>query len=66
MAHELPDQSDLDVERELAARIEARISRLDLVSEFEATGSPYSELDENGQVVTRVPTRSPNLSAESS
>jgi hypothetical protein len=33
--------------------IEAWTSKLDFAAEFEATGSPYSELDESGQVVTR-------------
>lgn len=37
------------------APIAARIAQLDPVSEFEAAGSPYSELDENGRIVTLYP-----------
>ncbi len=37
------------------AEIEARIAKLDLVSELAAAGMPYSELDENGQIVTHYP-----------
>lgn len=30
-------------------------AQLDFAAEFEAIGSPYSELDENDQVVVRTP-----------
>jgi hypothetical protein len=55
MADVLPDQSDLDAAAAVAAQIEAGIAQLDLVSELEAAGSPYSELDENGRIVTHYP-----------
>jgi hypothetical protein len=31
------------------------VSKLDFAAEFEAAGVPYSELDEDGQVVIRTP-----------
>jgi hypothetical protein len=55
-----PDQGDREAERVLRAQMEAAIAQLDLVAEFEAAGSPYSELDENGRIVTHYPpTKSP-------
>jgi hypothetical protein len=44
--------------------MEALRAGLDLVAEFEAAGTPYSELDENGQVVVHHPeaSRGPNSS----
>lgn len=38
--------------------IERRISEMDLVAEFEATGQAYAELDDDGYVV-EVPARPP-------
>lgn len=59
MAHELPEQSDLDAEQALRVRMDAVLAQIDLVSELEAAGLPYSELDENGQIVTHYPAGSP-------
>jgi hypothetical protein len=39
-----------------------RLTGLDFRAEFDATGSPYSELDEQGSVVTRFPTTPETLS----
>jgi hypothetical protein len=60
VAHEVPGQSDFDAAAAVNAEIEARIAQLNFAAEFEAAGESYSELDENGQVVTRnLPTKSP-------
>jgi hypothetical protein len=59
VADELPDQSDLDAEQEVRSRMDARLAQIDLVAELEAAGMPYSELDENGQVITHYPSRPP-------
>jgi hypothetical protein len=58
VAGELPDPSNGEQVLTVAAQIEARIARLDLVAELEAAGHPYSELDESGRIVTHMPERS--------
>lgn len=64
MTDEVPAPSGSGRDPTLAAQIEARIAQLDLVAEFEADGLPYSELDENGQVVTRnLPILPPSMIA---
>jgi hypothetical protein len=43
-----------------SAQIEARCAQLNLADEFDAIGSPYSELDSDGQIVTRnLPAKPP-------
>lgn len=60
MVHAIPDPDDVEAELKLRAEIDARIAALDLAAEFRAAGQPYSELDENGKVVTRnLPPGSP-------
>jgi hypothetical protein len=46
-----PNESPPNEELPLAERMEALRSNLDLVAEFEASGTPYSELNEHGEVV---------------
>jgi hypothetical protein len=57
MACVLPDQSDQEAQGELTTQIVIRIAELDLIAEFEAAGSPYSELGADGRIVTHNPTR---------
>lgn len=50
-----PDRDDVGTAWPSAEEIEARIAQLDFTAELEADGLPYSELDENGRIVTRNP-----------
>lgn len=52
---DLTDREQAVVRAEWEVRIAERIATLDLVSEFEAAGRPYSYLNSEGEIVTWRP-----------